>query len=274
MKLSKKFVLALLFIALFTGSAFARHKLGMISLSNTDPEKFGEIALKIVAAGDLDFFGNPEPATYAFYDNLNTLMMALNQGDIDEMMYPDMIGDFVVRFFPNREVKCVRRNAKGNFSFAFAESNKELRDEFNNALKLLRGDMTLTKLADEYYKILDPGTAKATEFEKFEGAKTIKIAITGDIPPIDMITADGKAMGFNTAVLSEIAKILKINIELINIESNARAAALASGRADVIFWCLTFQDERFANVDTPEGIITSDPYFTWNSIVHVGLKNK
>ena len=67
--------------------------------------------------------------------------------------------------------------------------------------------MTLDRLADEYYKDFDL-KKPAVEFAKYDGADTIKIAVTGDRPPIDLITADGKATGFNTAILAEIGKIM------------------------------------------------------------------
>ena len=269
MKLTRKLLCSLLLVLAFCGSAFARHKLG----SNISPEDFAIVVLREVDMPQNDLFGNIEPPTFAFYDTLNELLMALNRGDIDEVVYPELIGDFVVRFFPNREVKCIRRNDSGSFSFAFLKKNEALRNEFNEALKVLRGDMTLTKLADQYYRVLTPGTADVTEFEKFEGAETIRVAVTGDNPPIDMFSSDGKAIGFNTAVLSRIGKLLKKNIELVSIDSGARIAALASGKVDVVFWCLLFNNKLLENVDRPDGVITSDPYFTWNNLLHVGLKN-
>ncbi len=61
---------------------------------------------------------------------------------------------------------------------------------------------------------------------------------------------------------------MKINIELVNIEAGSRAAALASGRADVVFWYE--KDTSSENQpDVPEGIILSEPYYEWNKFIHV-----
>ena len=62
------------------------------------------------------------------------------------------------------------------------------------------------------------------------------MAITGDQPPLDYMTADGQPVGFNTAILAEIRKRLQKNIELVSIESGARSVALSSGEVDMVFW--------------------------------------
>lgn len=65
---------------------------------------------------------------------------------------------------------------------------------------------------------------------------TVKVAITGSHPPMDYVAADGTPAGFNTAILSEIGKRIGKNIELVQVDSVGRAAALASGTVDVVFW--------------------------------------
>ena len=96
--------------------------------------------------------------------------------------------------------------------------------------------------------------------------------MTGDLPPLDLVLADGTPAGFNTAVLSEISKRINKNIELVTIESNARAAALTSGTVDVVFWVVTPEGESPlpANSDTPEGVALTHSYYQ-DVVVDVGL---
>ena len=107
----------------------------------------------------------------------------------------------------------------------------------------------------------------------FDGAGTIKVAVTGDLPPLDYMRADGKPAGFNTAVLAAISQQLGKNFELVDVDSGARAAALTSGEVDVVFWVAVPHDETIvpADFDKPEGMIVTAPYFT-DEIVHVQLK--
>ena len=111
----------------------------------------------------------------------------------------------------------------------------------------------------------------AITFEKFPDAETVKIAITGDMPPLDYIAADGSAAGFNTALLAEIARRLKVNVELVSINAGARAAALSSGRADGVFffWSNHSIDGLY---DTPEGVEFTDPYYSYDTFMYIGKK--
>lgn len=127
----------------------------------------------------------------------------------------------------------------------------------------MKGDGTLDKIILDY--TLEPGAVqKSVEFEKFEGADEIKIAITGDIPPIDYINADGKPAGFNTALLAEIGKRLKMNIKTVNVDTGARTAALTSGRVDVVFWYQMDYDDMKKDIhydDVPDTTIFTIPYY-------------
>ena len=135
-----------------------------------------------------------------------------------------------------------------------------------------------------------------------DGAETIKVAVTGALPPMDYVVADGTPAGFNTAVLAEIANRTGKNIEIVVVDSLGRAAALASGTVDAVFWTRTsslgqklsamteeerkaYRAEMDANMteeevqmlhefieranlpvysgsDMPEGTIVTEPYFS------------
>jgi hypothetical protein len=64
----------------------------------------------------------------------------------------------------------------------------------------------------------------------------VRVAVTGALPPIDYVAADGTPAGFNTAVLAEISSRAGFNIELVQVDSVGRALALSQGDVDVVFW--------------------------------------
>lgn len=88
-----------------------------------------------------------------------------------------------------------------------------------------------------------------------------------------MILADGTPAGFSTAVLAEISRRINKNIELVSVDSAARASILSSKGADVVFWVAVPKDSTLilANIDQPAGIAVTEPYYNDN-IAHVGLK--
>ena len=171
------------------------------------------------------------------------------------------------------EATGVFRGTPYSLALGFRKDNdSDLLNRFNEALRSIKADGTLAIIVDKY--IAQPGRnePEPVKFETYDDVDTtIKAAVTGDLPPVDYIAADGTPVGFNTAILAELAKRMKVNIELVNIESGTRAAALASGRADIVFW---FEYHHGANmqVDIPEGILLSEPYYTWNEFL--SLKKK
>ena len=148
-----------------------------------------------------------------------------------------------------------------------------LKDNLDKVIDEMKADGTLDKLINDY--VTNPEKGKplpAVEIPMTEGAYTIKVGVTGDLPPLDYVSADGKPAGFNTALLAEIAKRSGINISLVDIDSGARAAALNSKLIDVVFWVIVpFGNDMPIDLDTPEGLKLSKPYFK-DTVAVVKLK--
>ena len=122
------------------------------------------------------------------------------------------------------------------YSFMMKEENTALRDAFDAQITAMKEDGTLQKLIDEHIiKVAETGEPVAIAFEQFEG-NPIKVAVTGSLPPMDYVAADGSFAGFNTAVLAEIGRRLQKNMELVQVDSVGRALALSEGTVDVVFW--------------------------------------
>ena len=113
---------------------------------------------------------------------------------------------------------------------------------------------------------------EAVAMNHFDGAETLTVGVTGDLPPLDLVLADGTPAGFNTAVLAELGKRLGKNIALVQVSSSARAAALVSGQVDIIFWVVVPADDsgRPKDLDTPAGVAVTAPYYQ-DVVVNVNL---
>lgn len=204
-----------------------------------------------------------------FFGSMTEMLMALDAGMIDGACMPEFSGKYLLaRNDDLRAGMFEFSNVKESFYMGFYQ-NTELRDRVNEALAAMKADGTLYVLEKTYLKDFSTEPAPAV-FETFEGAETITVAVTGDLPPVDYIAADGTPAGFNTALLSEIGKRLKINIELINIESSARTISLTSGVADVIFWYL--YGENYVVTDIENGVQLSDPYYDLDDWFYIEKK--
>ena len=209
------------------------------------------------------------PPVFRQYDSLNALLMALQSGEVNGIRVPYYTGKYLcsvndglkmkTNYHPENATKAtdwaLSRISDG-YSFMTKEENTALRDAFDAQITAMKEDGTLQKLIDEHIiKASEGGEPVAIAFEKFEG-DPIRIAVTGSLPPMDYVAADGTFAGFNTAVLSEIGKRLQKNIELVQVDSVGRALALSEGTVDVVFWTRGISEihveRRHANGQTSE----------------------
>ena len=253
-----------------------------------------------------------------FCDTLDSLLMALNAGDVDSLAIYQSVARYLcatndnlcmpIRYNLDKErntfAEVVLNGIVGNnFAFLMMEDNAALRDEFSAAIAAMKTDGTLDRLVKEQIDdLIDGGKIKPIALPHFDGAETVKIAVTGALPPMDYVAADGTPAGFNTAVLAEIGQRIGKNIELVVVDSLGRAAALASGAVDAVFWTRTSgasqelagmtEEEReavkakgeadlteeeiklmneiqvvidfsaYGAADMPEGTIVTEPYFS------------
>lgn len=247
-------------------------KIGVITHLNASELEYNELMSKLEKSyrpskADLD-------ATYKYFDKMNDMQLALESGQIDMLSTYQSVADYMLQKSSDKELLPTEKILSDSFCFAVRKGDTMLKNDLNKAIKEMTNDGTLIKLSKQYIIEIKGGTEPpAVEISEIEGADTIKVAVTGDLPPFDMISADGTPTGFSTAVLSEISKRIGKNIELISIDSGARASILSSNGADVVFWVAVPKDSTLipANIDQSEGIAISDPYYHDN-IVHIGKK--
>lgn len=204
-----------------------------------------------------------------FFGSLPEMLLALDAGIIDGACVPEHVGKYLLARLDGVRAGMVEfSNIRESYYLGFYR-NTELRDRVNGALAEMKADGTLSRLLEQYLQNLDQDP-KPVEFESFEGAPTLKAAVTGDLPPIDLIAEDGSPAGFNTALLSELGRRLEINVELVNIESSARTVSLTSGVVDVVFWYL--YGENYVITDMENGIQLSAPYYDLDDWFYIEKK--
>ncbi|MBR1486016.1 MAG: transporter substrate-binding domain-containing protein [Synergistaceae bacterium] len=214
-----------------------------------------------------------------FYDSLMALIMDLKAKKLDEIILPENVGIYLLKHDTAYENAFETKILSSGVCFGFREDNTDLKNDFDKVLYEMKADGTLENFALQYVLTSYDREPEPTRPEKIKNSPDeIKIAITGDMPPIDMFAGDGKPTGYNTAVLSEISKRLNKNIKFINTDAGGRSAALMSGRADAVFWYRATQssiegDDPFDNLfkDAPEGAILSSPYFSWKNEIIIRL---
>lgn len=282
----KKFLLTLA-ILLISTSAFADDDyVGFLSRLKTTPDEFFMMMKNSWSTGGWVILGGDHTSSKArFYDTLTQMQMALSRGEIDEMILPDFVADYLLKINYNYSRSCISSSGKMGLCFGFMKENTALRDKWNEALNSMLSDYSLIGLAYKYVKNIPEDESydeiyginrkqrnkeKRIKFERYDDAPTVKVAVTGDLPPVDFIGDDGLPAGYNVAVLAEIGRRLHVNISLLNINAGARTAALVSGRADIVFW---YEVNKSLSVqpDVPDDVILSVPYLNWDKFFHVTM---
>ena len=240
----------------FSGDAV---KLGMLTPLNSTEDKMGEV---------LNSIASDTKHTPKFFDSLKLMQMGIEAGSVDAISLYKSVADYVVA--TNDKFEVVPHDALNKieylFCFAVRKDDAVLKADLNKIIGEMKSDGALDKLIN----LKNP---PKVEIPMTEGADTIKVGVTGDLPPLDLILADNSPAGFNTAMLAEIAKRLNKNIEVVQIESGARATALNSKFIDVVFWAVVpFGNDKIpADIDKPDGVELSDSYFK-DSVAKIQLK--
>ncbi|MBO4401994.1 MAG: transporter substrate-binding domain-containing protein [Selenomonadaceae bacterium] len=246
-------------------------RIGIIAKLNASEEAFNEQMKKLEESARRK--GISLAHNHIYFNGLNEMQMALDAGQIDEISTYHCVANYMTARNPQLKILDHTNDMFDSFCCAMRTEDKALRDEFNSAIQSMKSDGTLENLVKTYITDLT-GTEDppAVALETFDGAETIKVGVTGDLPPLDLIRADGTPAGFNTAMISEIGRRTGKNIELVQIDSNARAAALTSEQIDVVFWVTVPDDENLdKNFDKSDSMDTTSPYYR-DEIVHVDLK--
>lgn len=249
--------------------------LGTLSLLNmTEEEYIAMMEGKLIAAkylaeqgaylSEKDLSKMPEVSGVIFYDTLDAMLMALEAGDITSAEVPQCTADYLCAhndklttrgYFDLNGADDFTKNVAYRlgvgFSFLTMEDKAALRDEIDGALTEMQEDGTLDALIQTYITDGAEGQPEPIEFTKTDG-ETIRVAITGALPPMDYVAADGTPAGFNTALLAELGKRLNVNFELVQVDSLGRAAALASGNVDLVFWTNGSNEKGGGAGKTPE----------------------
>ncbi|MBQ6298137.1 MAG: transporter substrate-binding domain-containing protein [Selenomonadaceae bacterium] len=250
----------------------AEVKLGMMTRLNSDEQKMGtvldDVAEKFGVKGTKHL---PK-----FYDSLKLMQLGVESGEVEAISTYKSVADYLVA--NNNKFEIVPYEALNKlsdyFCFAVRKDETQLKNDFDKAIDDMKADGTLDKLVNDYITKVDKGkTPPAVEIPKFDGVETIKVGVTGDLPPLDLILPDNSPAGFNTAMLAEISKRIGKNIELVQIETGARATALSSKFIDVVFWVIVpVGQEVPIDIDKPEGLDLSKPYFK-DDVAVVKLKD-
>ena len=242
-----------------TGAVQKYGDIGRLSKLNISEDELNDVLKDIMV--------NSICNRYVFYNTMTDMLMALNRGDI-VVLETDQN---TVRYIVSRNDGVVDRPPYLNpnnlmFSVLLREEDVELRDQISDSIIGMNEDGTMEELRQRYIEdVIQGDDPDAVAPQVFPDARTVKVAVTGDRPPMDYVSAGGEPLGFNTALIAEIAKRLGVNIEFTTVDCGARGIALATGVCDIVFWMEIGDFENWEEADKedqPDHTVVTEPYLT------------
>ena len=209
------------------------------------------------------------------YSNLSAAILDLQNGKITSLACEKIVAEYILAHNEGYVIGGTEL-CKTNFSMMTKDTNTEVYDILNNTLKEMKADGTLDSLIANELKAYINSDPAPKDLPKFDGARTIRIGVTGDMPPMDFVASNGKAAGFNIALLTEIANRAQVNIELVQIETGARTMALSSNKVDAVFWTKSVTCVKCSETFAEEiaGTLVTESYFSDASVIIMPKSNK
>ncbi len=229
---------------------------GSLTLNRYEWDSLRSLGRNVGNGADDDF-----PARKQF-DSLPALLLALNANRIGSVFTFKSAAEYLVRRNPGLKMS-VDDSLYYYFKMGVSPADRALRDRLDAGLRTLREEGVLKKLTHEWIEA--PAAGKKEPASRMpatveNAVETLRFGVTGDCPPLDYTAPDGSPAGFNVALLEELARAMNVNVRIVPVALEARSAALASGRIDVIFWVGSFND---AYEETGKnGLLTTKKYFS------------
>ena len=178
---------------------------------------------------------------YRETDSFSGLLYELRSGRADVICCPDVTAEYLLRSekglvrlqAPEDTSNGVEGGGRLSFAMAMREGEEELCKELDAAISEMEEDGTLTALQVAYVDAavpLDLYASKGTA-----GKKTLYVGVTGTLPPIDRLDADGEPCGFSIAFLEELEKRTGYHFEPVVIGTKDAFAVLNSEKVDLLF---------------------------------------
>ena len=178
---------------------------------------------------------NPGKYEVITFPTMSEVMAALRSGRVTVAQCTEDYARFMMKL--DNSLAFTRSiTQEVTLSMLARESDAELLAALNVAIETLSENGTLDALYEQYVTnaSLD-NVPDAPPVEVIDGAKTIVVGVSGDMPPHDYVTVDGNPAGYNVALMGEVAKLAGFNVKFMPVVLGTKFAALQSERIDLFF---------------------------------------
>ncbi len=188
---------------------------------------------------------NPDVGDIQYFSSVADMLLALKTGKVDAFLNNNAIAtmmmnqDSSIALFPESLGDTA-------FGFAFKKGDPE-REKWQTAY-----DSISKERIDELWDIWlgTDESKKVLPAQDWSGSNgTVKVATCDSAPPMSYVGDNGELVGFDIAVMLEIAKALDVHLEFTGMEFASVMSEIESGKAKVGASSIVISDERKKLVD-------------------------
>ena len=206
---------------------------------------------------DLEIFPKPALGEWKQYSSLTTMVMDLNAGNIEYLLVLSSVANYLKAQDDSLTIAPGGAGVPTEIRMAVRSENTGLHQLLQEGIQTLKEDGSLDTLIETYITNISVNTSGDSPQS---GEETYVVGVTGDLPPLDYVAADGTPAGFNVALMNAIAEKKNVSFTFVQVDADARLSALSSGRIDVIFWYGNVQGYESERDD----LLITDDYYTDN----------
>ncbi len=209
---------------------------------------------------------------FVYTDSMASGLAMLKSERADFLLTGNIAADYIIQ--RNPEFKSVVFSGNNGVAMVLRGADVKLRNSLNSAIRKLKSSGDSAEMYKKWITDLPVGQEPAMpKTEKTAYKETVYVGVSGDMPPLDYVAADGKPAGYNIALLAGISKIIGRNIEVVSIDSSSRFAALQAKKIDVFFWQRLpdkSEQEKVKNMPAVQAFhknfITTAPYCEFKTV--------
>lgn len=203
---------------------------------------------------DLEIFPKPALGEWKQYGSLTALILELNARNIEYMLVPTSVANYLKAQDDSLTVAPGGAGVPTEIRMAVRSEDSELHQILQTGLRTLKSERKLDELIKNY--ITDISMEGFEDIVQRE--KSYIVGVTGDLPPMDYVAADGIPAGFNVALMNAIGDVMDVSFTFTQVDASARLSALSSERIDVVFWYGNVQ----GYTSEKKELLLTDAYYT------------
>lgn len=213
---------------------------------------------------------------YEGVDTVDELVYALESGRVDAIWCPDVMADYLLRTVsennliklsaPEDTSGAAEDGARLEFALALRSEEETLCRELDAVIGEIKADRTMETLLVAYVWADEP--MERYEKQGIFAKRTIKVGVTGTLPPLDCYDADGTPCGFSVALMEELEKRTGYHFTLVKVTPQDALTALASGKVDILLGCGTGKNTTPGKKE----YITTRGYYTMQQYSYLAIQ--